>query len=143
MILSLTNVSSVALDFRADPCQTIHELHVNGIKVSLPQNIPTNYLVLNKTDITWTVAPNVTTKRKRPGLQGPIDDAFTDSFLFVTPGRAGFHHETESWIKEELQRAIYEWRAQFRGDAQVVKDIDLTETQIRNSNLHSLGRSSK
>ena len=72
---------------------------------------------------------------KRPGLQGPIDDAFTDSFVFVIPTHSAFHEDTGAWVVKELKRAEFEWRAQFRGDAPTVKDADLTEDQIRNSNL--------
>ena len=61
--------------------------------------------------------------RKRHGLQGPIDDAFMDSFIFVpptgTPLRAGSRRS--GWRPRE-QHAIDEWRRQFRGDAQVQDD---------------------
>ena len=49
--------------------------------------------------------------RKRPGLQGPIDDAFLDSFLFVRPSQPGAHPAVEAWVQAELDRAVREWRA--------------------------------
>ncbi len=74
------------------------------------------------------------TLRKRHGLQGPIDDAFLEPFLFVVPsgestGSAG------SWVKAEQERAIREWRRQWRGDALVKKDTEVTEADIANHNL--------
>ncbi|HET8546447.1 MAG TPA: prolyl oligopeptidase family serine peptidase [Bryobacteraceae bacterium] len=68
--------------------------------------------------------------RKRHGLQGPIDDAFMDSFVFVIPtGPAS------AWIAAEQARAIREWKRQWRGDAQVRRDTEVTGDDIANSNL--------
>ncbi|MEO1529077.1 MAG: prolyl oligopeptidase family serine peptidase, partial [Planctomycetota bacterium] len=39
----------------------------------------------------WTQRVGEETKRKRPGLQGPIDDAFCDKFVFVMPSRPARH----------------------------------------------------
>ena len=56
---------------------------------------------------------------KQHDLQGPIDDAFMDSFIFVTPTGHSANPKVENWVKSESQRAIREWRRQFRGDARV------------------------
>jgi hypothetical protein len=64
---------------------------------------------------------------KGPGHQGPIDDAFTDWFVFVKPSASGFHPTTSQWIEKEFNRATFEWRAQFRGDAPVVSDAEAAE----------------
>ena len=72
--------------------------------------------------------------RKKPGLQGPIDDAFMDSFIFVRPtGQAATG--TAKWVDAEMNRAIREWRKQFRGDAQVRDDSSITDKEIAESNL--------
>lgn len=57
--------------------------------------------------------------RKKPGLQGPIDDAFMDAFVFVGPGAAaatGPAAAAETWAAAEFARAKGEWRRHFRGD---------------------------
>jgi hypothetical protein len=60
--------------------------------------------------------------RKRPGLQGPIDDAFMDAFLFVGPVSmakatpAAPATAADTWAAAEYARATREWRRQFRGD---------------------------
>ena len=79
----------------------------------------------------WSLASKVDgTVRKKHGLQGPIDDAFMDSFIFVKPsGPAG------EWVTSEMNRAISEWRRQFRGDAQVKLDTKITDADIASSNL--------
>jgi dienelactone hydrolase len=72
--------------------------------------------------------------RKKPGLQGPVDDAFMDSFIFVRPtGQAVTG--TAKWVDAEMNRAIREWRKQFRGDAQVRDDVAITDKEIAESNL--------
>jgi poly(3-hydroxybutyrate) depolymerase len=69
------------------------------------------------------------------GLQGPIDDAFLSSFVFVTPTGKPAAPETAAWVASEEKRAISEWHRQFRGDAQVREDKDITDADIANSNL--------
>lgn len=73
--------------------------------------------------------------RKRPGLQGPIDDAFMDSFLFVTPGGTAQHPAVEKWVQSELDHARTHWRQQMRGDARIKSDSDITDADIADHNL--------
>ena len=68
------------------------------------------------------------------GLQGPIDDAFLSSFIFVSPTGTPASQGTASWSVAEEKRAIAEWRRQFRGEAQVRDDKDITDADIA-SNL--------
>ncbi|MEZ6045832.1 MAG: prolyl oligopeptidase family serine peptidase [Planctomycetaceae bacterium] len=72
-------------------------------------------------------------------LQGPIDDAFMDSFVIVTPTGQSPHSLMQNWTESEQDHAITHWRRHFRGDAQVVTDQELTEAQIANSNLVLFG----
>jgi pimeloyl-ACP methyl ester carboxylesterase len=130
-----TNVAALALDFRVDHSQKVHAVEVNGSKSMLPQPQATNLLIVSKVNGNWTIGSTPGPTGKRPGLQGPIDDAFTGSFVFVTPTERPFHAETGTWMEKELNRAISEWRAQFRGDARVVKDVDLNASHIQNCNL--------
>ncbi len=73
--------------------------------------------------------------RKRHNLQGPIDDAFMDAFVFVRPTGTSPHKPAAAWVTSELDRATKRWRTQFRGDAKVVDDTALTDEQIAASNL--------
>lgn len=72
---------------------------------------------------------------KRHELQGPIDDAFMDSFVFVRPTGKANHDAVDKWTKAELDRGIVHWRRHFRGDARVINDTDLTDELIRSANL--------
>jgi hypothetical protein len=69
------------------------------------------------------------------GLQGPIDDAFLDRFVFVSPTGTAAAPAVAGWVASEEKRAINEWRRQFRGEAQVRDDKDITDADIASSNL--------
>ncbi|MEO1527857.1 MAG: prolyl oligopeptidase family serine peptidase [Planctomycetota bacterium] len=77
--------------------------------------------------------------RKRPGLQGPIDDAFLDSFVFVTPSGESSDQETQRWTTFECDHAKLHWRKHFRGDVIEVRDDQVTKPQIANRNLILFG----
>src|SRR5207244_7511410 len=85
----------------------------------------------------WTVVDTVDdgTLRKRPGLQGPIDDAFMDSFLMVRPTGSPLNAASGAWVAAEQKHAIEEWRAQFRGEARVKDDTAVTDADIAHHNL--------
>lgn len=77
--------------------------------------------------------------RKRPGMQGPIDDAFMDSFLFVLPSGKSDDPAFQSWTDQESRHAHLHWRLHFRGDVQSVIDRELTKEQIADHNLILFG----
>jgi hypothetical protein len=61
----------------------------------------------------WSPAkPDATALRKRPGLQGPIDDVFHTPFRVVGPTKAGW---IDDHAKASLARFGYEWDKYFRG----------------------------
>jgi len=72
---------------------------------------------------------------KKHGLQGPVDDAFLGSFIFVKPSGLPTHKPIMEWMATELPRAIGEWRRQFRGDVRVKLDTEITDDDVAGSNL--------
>jgi len=84
----------------------------------------------------WNLGPEPgPALRKRHDLQGPIDDAFLDAFLFVRPTGKSRHPALETWARLELDHAVERWRRQFRGKARVKDDAAVTDEDIRASNL--------
>ncbi len=72
---------------------------------------------------------------KRPGLQGPIDDAFLDHFIMVLPTGMPLNEKVGAWSKEEAGHAIRQWHNIFRGEAIVKSDSEITDADIAGSNL--------
>jgi pimeloyl-ACP methyl ester carboxylesterase len=84
----------------------------------------------------WVVGPLPgSALRKKHDLQGPIDDAFLDAFLFVRPTGKGSNSKVEAWVQSEMKRALTEWRRQFRGEPRVKDDKDVTPHDIASMNL--------
>src|SRR6266850_836302 len=93
-------------------------------------------VTLGKQDGKWRIVTNWHEKlRKRPGLTGPIDDAFMDRFIFVIPTGKAFNQQGEKWTNSELIRAQQQWRGLFRGEVQIKRDTDLSDEDIETSNL--------
>lgn len=83
--------------------------------------------------------PQKGTLRKQHDLQGPIDDAFMDSFIVVRPTGEPSQKLVGSWTKSELERLVAEWRRHFRGDAVVKDDIEITKQDLANHHLILFG----
>jgi len=83
----------------------------------------------------WQIGKPPESLRKRHNLQGPIDDAFMDAFIFVRPTGTAVNEAVGKWADAELTRAIEHWRRHFRGDARVVNDTDVTDELIQSANL--------
>jgi len=77
--------------------------------------------------------------RKRPRLQGPIDDAFTAPFLCVRGTGAPWNPAAAAWADAELQRFAYEWSRYFVGDLPVKDDTEVTAEDRRSRNLVLFG----
>ena len=73
--------------------------------------------------------------RKRPGLQGPIDDAFTAPFLYVLPDKPCASPAVEAWLQWELAHQRDRWRWLMRGDVRAKKASAVTADDITKFNL--------
>jgi len=121
---------------------TLTTKNVSALSLTLPG--PTKVVIdgvelaaaphYRKADGKWA-AGSVEGLVKRHGLQGPIDDAFMDSFVMVTPTGKPLNEKVGAWVASEQERAITMWRRFFRGDARVVKDDAVNDAQIAESNL--------
>lgn len=72
---------------------------------------------------------------KRHDLQGPIDDAFMDRFIFVRPTGAALNEKAGAWVKDELADATLQWWRQYRGKPLLKDDTAITDADIADSNL--------
>jgi hypothetical protein len=138
------NVTALTLEMAPGhspfPPQIVPAVVIDGVKLAAPKaKSDRSWQVhLRKAGGQWQVAERAVEEgklAKRHGLQGPIDDAFMSSFLFVKPTGAGMHAKVDEWAKAEMDRAVFEWRRQFRGDAPVKADKELTDADIAANNL--------
>lgn len=72
--------------------------------------------------------------KKQPGLQGPIDDAFMDRFVMVTPSGRMSRSTTDRWIRREQARLQQEWRDQFRGEPLSIADANFKTSEWKDAN---------
>ena len=73
---------------------------------------------------------------KRPGLQGPIDDAFMEPFLVVAPSGKSRNPAFQAWCESELAHFRDRWRALMRGELPVKLDSEIQFAEaIRRKNL--------
>ncbi len=137
--IATKNVSAFTLTFAAGECPLdnarLPRVFIDSSKPSAPRV---------KSDRSWTAsfrksgsrwelveeAEDFSKLRKRPGLQGPIDDAFMDSFLMVRPTGKAANEKVGAWVNAEMTRAIEQWRRQFRGDARVKDDSAVTDADL-------------
>ncbi len=77
--------------------------------------------------------------QKVPGLQGPIDDAFMESFLCVKGTGRPWHEATDKYARDNLERFEREWAKYLRGKLPVKDDIDVTSEDIAGKHLILFG----
>ena len=110
---------------------------INGQKVAAsgPSTDGSWLASFRKTGDKWSTGLLEGGLRKKHGLQGPIDDAFLNGFVFVSPTGTPAVPAMAKWVEAEQNHAIKEWRRQFRGEAQVRNDSEITDEDIANNNL--------
>ncbi len=110
---------------------------IDGVEVLSPGiHDAVQHLGFSKIDGKWKLSTAGSEGlQKTHGLQGPIDDAFMDSFLMVSPTGTPMNEKIGTWTTTEMKHATEHWRKQFRGDAPIKADKDVTELDIKNNNL--------
>ncbi len=114
------------------------QLDGNQYEVPGPLSDRSWNVAFHKIDNAWQKGPAILKPgqlAKKHNLQGPIDDAFMDSFIFVSPSGKSSSPLVEKWIQSEMKHAVVHWRQQFRGDARVMQDSQISDQEIASSNL--------
>jgi dienelactone hydrolase len=147
---------------------TVKTANVRSLHLTLPVNPPRPFTVsingqvlnpllwLNRAGVyqlylerageTWTsVLPQkiLVDRMRRPqkfaGVQGPIDDAFMDSFLCVRGTGTPWHEGTQKAVEASLQRYEAEWEKYMRGHLPVKRDDEVNEDDIVGRHLILFG----
>jgi poly(3-hydroxybutyrate) depolymerase len=113
--------------------------------VALPERKPGDpprTLVFSKQGAGWKMTGTraaVALTGKRPGVQGPIDDAFATPFLCVRGTGQPWNPAIGAWADASLRRFAHEWARYMRGDLPVKDDTEVTEEDMRTKNLILFG----
>lgn len=112
-------------------------------KVPVPINLsPGKEVVFHRdTKGTWSISKEgpESSRNKSPGMQGPIDDAFTTSFLCVVGTSQPWNQGAEAFSRLELDRFRKEWKRYFRGELPVKPDTEITDQDLAGKNLVLFG----
>lgn len=153
---------------KTDKGYTVETKNVEALRLALPdggspppavtidnQEVPvlphqgqptSNALYLEQRDGRWrAVLPQklatgrLRSLRKVAGLQGPIDDAFTDSFLCVRGTGKPWHEAVWRYADASLERFRQEWEQFLRGRLAVKDDVEVTEEDLARKHLILFG----
>jgi predicted esterase len=108
---------------------------IDGQAVAVPASASGPSLV--KDGGTWRVmrGADAAGLHKRPGSQGPIDDAFVAPFLVVEPSGRSSDPRFQRWVDFESNHFHDRWPIIMRGNLRIKKDRDVTEADLAKYNL--------
>jgi pimeloyl-ACP methyl ester carboxylesterase len=117
-------------------------VQIEGATVQLSNSSPTRDFIFSKRNGVWSqdeAASDRLAFRKKPRLQGPIDDAFSAPFVCVRGTGTPWHADVQAWADASLQRFQNEWRRFMRGELPIKNDSEITETDIKKYHLILFG----
>jgi pimeloyl-ACP methyl ester carboxylesterase len=120
------NVSRIAI------AGTGHAI-VDGQSVELA-----NFGLLVKTGEGWRRAGKAG-RYKKPGLQGPVDDAFKDAFLVVMPTGKPENKIAGQYVNDTVEQFRKEWAKYMRGEVRIKDDKAVTEDDVDRYHLILFG----
>ena len=104
------------------------------------------HLYLEKREGAWKVVlpqkllvDQLRRPQKTPGIHGPIDDAFTNSFLCVRGTGTPWNKKVNDYAEGNLERFAKEWDRFFRGEIAIKDDVSVTAEDIATKNLILFG----
>ena len=113
------------------PTGTVISIDGNSLKVE--KNIDKVFLVNNGE---WSFGQKSSIGlAKKPGLQGPMDDAFLSPFLVVTPSGNIENAKLKRWMDFEINHLKNRWRELFRGNIRIKADSKVSVDDIKKYHL--------
>jgi pimeloyl-ACP methyl ester carboxylesterase len=97
-----------------------------------------NFGLLMKTADGWRRAGKLG-RFKKPGSQGPVDDAFKDAFLVVRPTGRPENKDAAQYINDTMEQFRKEWAKYMRGEVRIKDDKAVTEEDIDRYSLVLFG----
>ena len=135
--------------------QAVREVHIEGkLLAVVPEELhrtPESTLRLRREGDEWSTVTQPTESAgtthpeadtawaKKPGQQGPIDDAFCTRFLCVRGSGKPWNPAVQAWSEAALRRFAYEWSRYMRGDLPIKDDVEIGDEDRENANLILFG----
>jgi pimeloyl-ACP methyl ester carboxylesterase len=135
-VSSATNITRFAIH------RPLTHMRIAGAEIAIPPHKPGDALVFSKSNGAWQCdgpRGEIALHGKRPGLQGPIDDAFATPFLCVRGTGTPWNPAVNAWAAASLRRFEYEWARYMRGNLPVKNDTEVTDADVRNKHLILFG----
>jgi hypothetical protein len=140
--LTTTGVTALSLDLAILstllPSGKPVAIELDGKTVKIRDLAKTGILSFHSDNGKWAAGSIKSLLMKKHDLQGPVDDAFMSAFIVVRPTGKSSNELFDQWSHSEMNRFITQWRRQFRGDAIVKDDTELTPENY-SSNLIIFG----
>jgi pimeloyl-ACP methyl ester carboxylesterase len=97
-----------------------------------------NFGILTKTADGWR-RTGKSGRYKKPGLQGPVDDAFKDAFLIVRPTGKPDNKVAAEYISDTMAQFVKEWAKYMRAEPRIKDDRAVTDDDIDKYHLILFG----
>ena len=122
----------------------LKSVRVGATELTLPDFVgaKSNPIVIVRQGNAWQLAGELEQtplSGKRPGMQGPIDDAFTSPFLCVRGTGQPWNPAVQVHADASLKRFADEWHHYFRGELPIKEDSAVSEDDVRTKNLILFG----
>lgn len=131
--ITTKNVSALWL-FPTPPmsAETVAEIDGQEVAMRSTQDVRRYEKALYKEDGRWKSGFLVRDRpRKHMRLHGPIDDAFKQSFVVVTPSGKSRNKRFQQWMEFELQHLRDRWRALMRAELPEQRDVDVSPKGVQ------------
>ncbi len=125
--------------------ETLKILRLSDRDITLPDRREAqagSVILVEKEDGRWTcraMREETELPGKRPGLQGPIDDAFTAPFLCVRGTGRAWSPDVQVWTDARLKQFTADWNRYFRGEPRVKDDSEVSPEDVRRYHLILFG----
>ena len=132
--LDTRNISSFEIDHGA----AFKSIIIDGRKFATPDTGSDRHFYMQGDEWRYGERP-AGEIRKKPGLQGPIDDVFLEPFLVVLPSKTSANSTVQAWMDFELEHFENRWRATFRGQLRKKRAEELTAEDLKRYHLVAFG----
>jgi len=116
-------------------------IQIDGTVVDMAKEVSSGNeaVSLMKGSKDWVRDPSPQSTRKRPGLEGPIDDAFMDGFVVTLGSGVPWNDSAQKAAREEMERFRKEWVLYMRGDFPFLPEEKITPEILAKKHLIVFG----